>query len=187
MAALAAAQGSLPTELVEVRPGRTLAVHARVLHDSTHTLVFVHGSAASMLQWGAQIERFSADHSVVAIDAYGCGRSPKPQDWAAYSFEALTADLIAVLKRLVPPGSTPVLVAHSAGCSMAIAAVAAGLYAGAGRVAGLCLLGGYVEAPVPHPVFYLPVPVLRLIQPILSSGFEVRRVPGRPKIRLGKG
>jgi pimeloyl-ACP methyl ester carboxylesterase len=127
-----------------------------------------------MLQWGGQIERFSASHSVVAFDAYGCGRSPKPRDWAAYSFDALTADLVAVLKCLVPPGSAPVLVAHSAGCSLAIAAVAAGLDAGLANMEGLCLLGGYVEPPAPHPVFYLPVPLLNLIQPMLSSGFEVR-------------
>ena len=37
---------------------------------------------------------------------------------------------------------------------------------------GLCLLGGFAEPPRPHPVMYLPVSLLRLLQPVLSSGFE---------------
>jgi len=176
LAALAEAWAALPVELVEVRPGRSLAVHARLRPAAAQTLVFVHGSAASMLQWREQIEHFAESHTVVAFDAYGCGRSPKPQQWAAYSFAALAADLAAVVERYSAPGSQTVLVAHSAGCSLSIAAACASLKedgAVGSRVGGLCLLGGYVDAPAAHPVFYLPVTLLRLIQPVLSSGLEV--------------
>ena len=171
---------ALPVEMVEVRPGRELAVHSRIRPEASYTLIFVHGSAASMLQWRDQIDHFSATHSVVAFDTYGCGRSPKPESWGAYSFHELAADLAAILIRFACPGTHLVVVAHSAGCSLAISAAAAGLANTKGpKVGGLCLLGGYVDAPTPHPVFYLPVTVLRLIQPILSSGFEVTRCQPR--------
>ena len=90
--ALRAAEAALPVDMVEVRPGRTLAVHARLRADADKIVFFVHGSCASMLQWRAQIEALAdGGHSVVAFDCFGCGRSPKPSVWAAYSFANLQA------------------------------------------------------------------------------------------------
>ena len=39
----------------------------------------------------------------VAYDMFGCGRSPKPEDWAAYEFAELQRDARAVYTRLASP------------------------------------------------------------------------------------
>ena len=74
------AQAALPTERVEVRPGRVLAVHhvpGRSVHRRQGDVaIFVHGSCASLVQWRAQIEHMAAAGlEVVAYDFLGCGRS----------------------------------------------------------------------------------------------------------------
>ena len=79
------AQASLPTERVEVRPGRVLAVHhraGRVIHGRPgDVVIFVHGSCASLVHWRAQIEHFqAAGFAIVAYDFLGCGRSAKPHE-----------------------------------------------------------------------------------------------------------
>lgn len=69
-----------------------------------------------------------------------CGRSPKPQRWGAYSFDELVADLAAVIERYASPGGSTVLVAHSAGCSLAIAVAAASLTASSAEQGDTALL-----------------------------------------------
>lgn len=120
-AALAAACSALPVELVELRPGRSVAVHRRAGKASKPRIFFVHGSCASMLQYQAMIEHFAAaGHEVVAYDFLGCGRSPKPDDWYAYSSDELRDDLAAVVARFGVGEVQNVLVCHSAGCSLAL-------------------------------------------------------------------
>lgn len=79
------AQAALPTERVEVRPGRVLAVHHRpsrlIHHRPGDVAIFVHGSCASLVHWRAQIEHMAAAGlAVVAYDFLGCGRSAKPHE-----------------------------------------------------------------------------------------------------------
>ena len=130
-----------------------------------------------MLQYAELIEHFSSEgHEVVAFDWFGCGRSPKPNQWYAYSYEALRADLAEVVASYGTGNASGrkknVLVAHSAGCSLSLAVVAAANAQPPVAVDGLCLLGALGAAIKPHPVFYLPVILLNLLQPKLSAGFE---------------
>ena len=85
MSPLKEAQTALPTERVEVRPGRVLAVHhraGRFIHGRTSDVaIFVHGSCASLVHWRAQIEHLqAAGLAIVAYDFLGCGRSAKPHE-----------------------------------------------------------------------------------------------------------
>ena len=165
-----AAVAALPATLTEIRAGRSVAVHVRRNDAAKVRLVFVHGSCASMLPYRDVMEHFAATHEIVAFDHLGCGRSPKPRDWYAYRSSELTADLAALLRRYATTDKKNVVVAHSAGCSfsLAVAAEAPDL-----PLAGLCLLGAFHAERMPvHPVFYLPVFVLNLLQPTLSAGFE---------------
>lgn len=172
--ALASAQAALPVDHVEVRPGRTLAVHHRPGSNGVR-LFFVHGSCASMLQFQAMIAHFaSLGHELIAYDWFGCGRSPKPRDWYAYCTAELSKDLAAVVDKYGGPSAAVqkknVLVCHSAGCSLGLEFASQS----STPVDGLCLLaalGGLSKFPV-HPVFYLPALVLTWIQPTLSAGFE---------------
>ena len=116
LAVLDAAHEALPVELVEVRPGRTLAIHSQPRPGAEQTVLFVHGSCGSLLQWKDQIALAAKERAVVAFDTFGCGRSPKPPEWDAYSFAELRDDLAAVLARFSVPGRTMVVVAHARAC-----------------------------------------------------------------------
>ena len=187
--ALAAAEAALPVTLVKIRPGRSIAVHTRPgTTASKPRLFFVHGSMASMLQFRQMIEHFAAHgHEIIAYDYLGCGRSPKPDGWHAYSFVEHELDLVAVLNiygtqttlwNANAEAHANVLVCHSAGCSLAIGMIARQPTRSSERggpsaeVRALCLLGALAAAPSAHPVFYLPVRVLNWLQPTLSAGFE---------------
>jgi len=174
LAVLDAAHEALPVELVEVRPGRTLAIHSQPRPGAEQTVLFVHGSCGSLLQWKDQIALAAKKRAVVAFDTFGCGRSPKPPEWDAYSFAELRDDLAAVLARFSVPGRTMVVVAHSAGCSLALAVAAASLASTppGPPIDGLCLMGAFAEPPRVPSIFYLPTFVLSLMQPRLSAGFE---------------
>ncbi|CAK7235976.1 hypothetical protein SBRCBS47491_009479 [Sporothrix bragantina] len=83
-------------------------------------LVFVHGLGGSVAQFDALLTRMSNCASCLAVDMPGCGRSTfAPQDWAAYSFEALVDLLEAVIAQYRQPEQGVVLIGHSMGCSLA--------------------------------------------------------------------
>ena len=124
----------------------------------------------------------AAGHEVVAYDYLGCGRSPKPRDWYAYSFPELRADLAAVVARYgratqVHGGSEEkknLLVCHSAGCALALGIVSAAPVETSAPIDGFVLMGASFhpmgfKAPS---IFYFPALVLGWIQPMLSAGFE---------------
>ena len=174
---------ALPVQLTELRPGRRLAVHQNnprlKQNDHTHTLIFVHGSCASLLQWKAQIRTFQdANFHTIAYDAYGCGRSPKPNSWEAYSSDQHVQDLKAIVRKFAgtSPASKTFIIAHSAGCSWALQTAIDLGKEEPDLIHGLALLGAIDEKPAAalHPVFRLPVLCLDGIQPLLSAGFAER-------------
>lgn len=181
----AVVEAKLPVVQVEIRPGRTIAVHHHCPSSQAAPrarLFFVHGSCGSMLQYEALIAHFApAGHEIVAFDYVGCGRSPKPKSWYAYSFDELQADAAAVVATYGRSSSSAttknVLVCHSAGClfglGLAAAAGTGAQSAVAAEVHGLILMApGYVPDYKPLPLFYLPARVLSWIQPKLDAGFE---------------
>ncbi len=100
-------------------------------------VLLVHGGAARLEQWSAQLAHLRRTRRAVALDLRGHGESEPPRDHDL-SLEGLAEDLLAVadalgLERFV-------LVAHSHGT--AVAAVLAALHPA--RLAGLVLVdGGY--------------------------------------------
>lgn len=185
----AVVEAKLPVVQVEIRPGRTIAVHHQRPSSQAAPkprLFFVHGSCGSMLQYEALITHFAAaGHEIVAFDYVGCGRSPKPRDWYAYAFHELHADAAAVVATYGRSSSSEanknVLIGHSAGCLLCLGLVAAESASGTqspvaavhGLVHGLVLMApAYVPSYRPLPLFYLPARVLSWIQPKLDAGFE---------------
>ena len=176
---------SLPVEVVEIRPGRSVAVHRRGAASTSSVVIFVHGSAASMLQWRAQADFFASQgYAVVLYDWLGCGRSPKPVGWSLYAMDELYEDCKAIVR--AHQATRTVLVAHSAGCTLALRLAAeaeaqAEAEAGGGAASptmprppsAVALIGPLVGGP-PLPlrlIFRLPLFVLEYIQPTLSAGF----------------
>ena len=198
--ALEAAQLALPTERVEIRKGRFLAVHHRPGRSrDADVAIFVHGSCASLVQWQYQIEHLAkSGTSVVAYDFYGCGRSAKPREWSCYSFGELYDDLVAIVKQYGARESSSgrnLLLAHSMGCSLALR-LASEWGATGVNLGALALLSAsdvvppsasgassaaaprvLLPAPTPPPprragtIFRLPECLLDRIQPLLSAGF----------------
>ncbi len=183
-------EARLPVELVEIRPGRHVAVHHRPSSTSKPLprIFFVHGSCASMLQFEELVSHFAAaGHEVVTYDFVGCGRSPKPRDWYAYAFAELRADLAAIIARYGPetevrggwPFAGPqvkknLLVCHSAGCALALGIVAGSPTDPPATIDGLVLMGASFHPAgfqVPS-LFYYPALLLGWMQPKLSAGFE---------------
>lgn len=78
--------GGMATEgaLHEVRSGRRLHVFHHEVAGARKRILLIHGSLANWRQYESQIACFlqeQPDVSLVAADAFGCGRSPKPDEW----------------------------------------------------------------------------------------------------------
>lgn len=78
------------------------------------TLVLVHGYPDTKEIWDAVMERLARRFHVVAYDVRGAGASSAPRGPAAYDFERLADDLLAVTEA-VSPGSPVHLVGHDWG------------------------------------------------------------------------
>lgn len=83
-------------------------------------LVFVHGWCCDHRHFAPQIERFAADHRVVALDQRGFGESDRGAP--PYTIEGF-ADDVASLCRAVD-AARPVLIGHSMGGAICLAAAA---------------------------------------------------------------
>ncbi|KAJ4304289.1 hypothetical protein N0V88_001902 [Collariella sp. IMI 366227] len=85
-------------------------------------LVFIHGLGGSVAQFNSLLSSLSPFASCLAVDLPGCGVSEfKPCNWDAYSTDALTELLEAVIQdhRDVAAGQGVVLIGHSMGSSLA--------------------------------------------------------------------
>jgi abhydrolase domain-containing protein 8 len=138
-------------------------------------IFFIHGSMGHMQQFEHQILYcVSKGWTVVAFDAYGCGESPKPYDWGAYSYVEQFEDLKAVYSMY--KGRRNFLMGHSYGTSMALQLCAA--MGADGCIPGLILIGpGFGPSHYPSKsvkIFRNPVIVLQLMAPLLRRGFIQR-------------
>ena len=79
------------------------------------TIVFVHGFGGNAAQWRYQLQKFSGDSRVIALDLRGHGQSDKPR--SDYSMRSLVNDLVLALDVLGVKGKM-VMVAHSFGCAI---------------------------------------------------------------------
>jgi pimeloyl-ACP methyl ester carboxylesterase len=102
-------------------------------------VLFVHSAAGSTAHWAAQLAHLRGTRRAAALDVRGHGRSAPPRD-GSYAIPAMGGDVVAVADALGL--SRFVLVGHSQGAAVAIAAAALA----PGRVAGLVLLDPATDA-----------------------------------------
>ena len=82
-------------------------------------VLMVHGFPESWYSWRHQMGPVAeAGFTAAAIDVRGYGGSDRPKDIAAYSMEAITADVAAVAKALQPEGQA-ILVGTPSGVTLA--------------------------------------------------------------------
>lgn len=91
------------------------------LHASTTgsgpAVLLVHGFGDDSTVWDTTVDALGADCSCTAVDLPGHGRSPAPEEPAAYEREALLSSIDAVLDRTGPA----VYVGHSLGGYLGLA------------------------------------------------------------------
>jgi long-chain acyl-CoA synthetase len=80
------------------------------------TLVFLHGFGGQALQWRYQLQKFSQENRVVALDLRGHGLSDQPS--SGYDMEGIQKDIETVLDILKVKGKF-VLIGHSFGGALA--------------------------------------------------------------------
>src|SRR5258708_14976805 len=126
------------------------------------TLVFVHGLGGNATQWRYQLQKFSDDSRVIALDLRGHGQSDKPR--TDYTMPSLVNDLVLALDVLGVEGKM-VMVGHSFGCAILTE------YASAhpDRVDRLVLIAGAGEYRLPPATAF----ALRLPQWLLAAAFAV--------------
>lgn len=88
----------------------------RVDGDGPQTVVLSHGWGATAHMWEPQVAELSKRAKVITWDLRGHGRSPSPDDPAAYSLDIALADLEALVD-----GRRVVLVGHSFGGQLSMA------------------------------------------------------------------
>jgi pimeloyl-ACP methyl ester carboxylesterase len=169
----------LAGELREIRPGRILHVATRDA-GSDITLFFVHGGGGNKLQWRFQWRHFAAlPVNLVAWDAVGHGRSPKPPLAEAYAGAELVADAEAIFA--AHRTRRNIVIAHSYGARLVLAWLLAA--AARGQDSGIDAVVLLAAAPLgnmsgrrllPGWLGRLPLPLLELARPILSRAFRRR-------------
>src|SRR5438093_12616392 len=81
---------------IVVAPGVALHVEQRIGHPSAAPFVLVHGLASNARLWDGVAEHLhAADHTVIAIDQRGHGRSDAPD--TGYDLDTAVADLLALI------------------------------------------------------------------------------------------
>src|SRR5262245_10047551 len=76
------------------------------------TLVFIHGYGGNAGQWRYQLQKFSDDSRVIALDLRGHGQSDAPH--SSYSMAEMVTDIHTALEILGVPGKI-ILIGHSFG------------------------------------------------------------------------
>eukprot|EP00052_Salpingoeca_macrocollata_P031501 m.322836 g.322836 ORF g.322836 m.322836 type:complete len:349 (+) comp27709_c0_seq1:43-1089(+) len=82
-------------------------------------MLFLHGFPEFWYSWRHQMKEFEKDYQVVAIDMRGFASSSKPRGSGNYTVDALTDDVIAVMKHFLKEGKKCTLVSHDWGGAVA--------------------------------------------------------------------
>lgn len=161
---------------LEIRPGRWISLAFREpVSPQRSVLFFVHGGGGNKDQWRYQWRAMVAQgYGVVAWDLLGHGASDKPRVAAAYAWDALVADLLAVFARF--GGVDNLLVAHSFGTALGLDALLRLAVNGRLTTFRTALLLGTQLAPPDRPAGLLRLPAwaLQWLRPLLARGFRRR-------------
>jgi len=150
---------------VSISPPVQLSVIDIAPEHHRYTIVFVHGYGGDATQWQYQLNTFSVDHRVIALDLRGHGRSDRPQ--GDYSMPRIQEDLESALDVLGVTGKI-VLVGHSFGGAV----VTEYALAKPNRVERLILIataGEFRLNPLYRLLLRLPLPLLRSSSPLVHK------------------
>ena len=160
---------------VEVRPGRSLNLVVHEGGDRADTAVFLcHGAGGNKNQWRNQWRLLTGlGYRVIAWDFAGHGETRSPRTASVYAGTELVEDYLAMIDRYGAVRN--ILIGHSYGSRLTLCVLLA--LHGQGRLSLIdraMLLG----APPPirtlglGPIATWPLPLLVLMRPMLSRGFN---------------
>lgn len=144
---------------------RFARIHREAGPSAPHAFLF-HGSCAHSGQFSSIIEALKGEYNVFAMDFVGCGNSPKPNSWAAYSADAFADDTLSFFREYA--GEENVVFGHSSGSWRAMQLLAAEQ----GRIRKVVLLGTCLDLQAPPAaIFLLPSFVLTWMQGAMTKQF----------------
>src|SRR6266487_367318 len=129
------------------------------------TLVFIHGFGGQASQWQYQLQKFSLENRVIALDLRGHGLSDKPA--SGYDMPKIISDLETALTLLKVKGKI-VLVGHSLGGGI----VTEYALKHPDRIERLILIataGEFKLQPMLRLVLSLPLSVLKIVEPFTRT------------------
>ena len=170
--------------LVEVRPGRILFHRTEILGPSStpspkFQMLFLHGTCASSSQYNSLLRALSGvlEVSVVChlFDSVSCGKSPQVGEWDAYHTDQAVLDLAAIMEKEIDSSMPTLIVGHSYAPTIIIRCFdRQGIPM---NIKGCIFLSSAISGPVNpipnggHPIFRLPVVILKCLQPSLTKSF----------------
>ncbi|RFU22098.1 alpha/beta fold hydrolase [Geodermatophilus marinus] len=156
--------------------GTPLAVTVRGPREAP-PVVLVHGLGMYSRGWDDVAARLAREHRVIAYDLRGHGRSGDAGS-AGYTLEAHGRDLLAVLEGCLDPGTRALVVGHSLGGGVLLAAAR---LAGTGRYAGAVFVGsGGSRVTAPGlPARRLPPRLAGALQSAWFAALRVGTAAGR--------
>ncbi|MGH2522251.1 MAG: alpha/beta fold hydrolase, partial [Anaerolineales bacterium] len=133
------------------------------------TMVFIHGFGGNARQWKYQLQKFSDDSRVIALDLRGHGLSDKPP--TRYTMPELLGDIEAALRVLdVLPSRKFVLLGHSFGGAI-VAEYAAAHPEQVEKLVLLATAGEYRLALSGRLALQLPVALLDVVHALYAKKF----------------
>ncbi len=150
---------------VSVAPPIQLSLIDIAPERPARTIVFIHGYGGDATQWQYQLNTFSLDSRVIALDLRGHGRSDQPS--SGYEMPQILTDIQNALDVLGVTGRM-ILVGHSFGGAV----VSEFAMAHPNRVEKLILIataGEFRLNPLYRLLLRLPLPVLRSLGPFVRN------------------
>ena len=140
----------------EVTSADGTRIHVEIFGpEDAPSIVLIHGWLEKIEFWHHQIRDLSRDFRVVAYDQRGHGASAQPEA-EAYTDEALSDDLQAVLEACIPAGKACVAAGHSMGGMSIVAWAGRHLDALNTRLAGAALINTGMSELNRHQAFVDP-------------------------------
>ena len=142
-------------------------------------MLLLHGTCASSSQYNSVLQALSGilEESIAfhRFDAISCGNSPLVREWDAYHSDQAVLDLAAIMEQVIDTSLPTVVIGHSYAPSIIIRFFCR--HGVPTNIKGCIFLSSAMSGPVNpvpdggHPIFQLPVVILRCLQPSMTKSF----------------